>query len=95
MAPQATSASAPTSTTAIVARDDGEVVGTRVVSRDQLHEAFGDAQRRAVWTEDCRQLSRNLIGLALSDPDETKAVWREKVGTELTRPPQMGNVDVV
>jgi hypothetical protein len=35
-----------------------------------------DRELAALFIE---QLARNLIGLALGDPDETKAAWREKV----------------
>jgi hypothetical protein len=54
----------------------------------ELAALFIEGLREAVGTPDKvgmlppkmrKQLARNLIGLALGDPDETKAAWREKV----------------
>jgi hypothetical protein len=49
---------------------------------DGLQEAFGQpAIIGMLRPKERKQLARNLIGLALEDPDEMKAVWREKVAT--------------
>ncbi len=47
---------------------------------DGLEDAFGDAHNVGMLgPKDRKELARNIIGLALGDPEETKVVWREKV----------------